>query len=376
MNQRFPDSTAYRGKLNTGVKNIKPYVPGKSVQEVLRSTGMFVVKMASNENALGPSPKAVEAIRSSLEKVHQYPEVSSPELTERLSRRFGLTKEQVIVGNGSDSLIYTLAMCLINENDEVIIPEITFPLYATITNIMRGQTVISRMNGYSIDLKDILEQITDRTRMIWLCNPNNPTGTLTAAGEFCEFMDQVPDSVMVVHDEVYAEFADSSLFPETLRMVREGRSNLFVLRSFSKLYGLAGIRVGYGMGPEALVRIMYGVRPPFDVSVLAQAAAEAAVQDETFVRETLKMTAAGKQYLYAALDDLGIEYVPSHTNFLLIDTKKDDIHVCDDLLKGGFIARPSKHYRLPGRIRVTVGRDQDNRRFIEVLKSVLKGSSS
>jgi histidinol-phosphate aminotransferase len=362
----------YEKKVNQSILTIKPYTPGKSTQEVLRSQAAAdVIKLASNENPLGMCPAAIEAVKKAVASAYQYPEVACPDLTEEIARRLRLAQGCVIPCSGADGVIYALGMVFLERADEVIIPDITFPLYETITKIMGAKVIRSRMKDYSIDLEDVLQKINRRTKMIWVCNPNNPTGTLIGRDTFADFVVTVPEDVLVVHDEVYFDFVDPNLFPNTLELIREGKKNLFLIRSFSKVYGLAGMRVGYGVGSDSLVKLLYRVRPPFDVSVLAQAAALGALKDAEFYRRTIEVTLSGKEYLYRNLKRLGLSFVPSHTNFVLIDTGMDDTVVCKRLLQEGLIARPAGNYRLPGHIRVTVGLPQQNQRFIEALSEIV-----
>lgn len=359
-------------RVNQNILAIKPYVPGKSIQEVSRSQGASdIIKMASNENPLGMCPAAIEAIKQSLISAYQYPEITCPDLTAEISRRLRIPQESIIVGNGADSVIYALAMAFLQKGDEVIIPKVTFPIYETVSTIMGARVVLSKMAGYGIDLDDILGKIQKRTKIIWICNPNNPTGALIADETFQKFIEKVPDDVLVVHDEVYFDFAQLDIFPRVSELIKNGRENVFLIRSFSKVYGLAGMRVGFGVGSDTLVNLLYRVRPPFDVSVPAQAAAIGALKDEEFYRRTLEVTESGKEYLYKNIERLGLSYVPSHTNFVLVDTGRDDGEVCDRLLKEGLIARPAANYHLPGHIRVTVGLPHQNQRLIEALGEII-----
>lgn len=359
-------------RVNRNILAIKPYVPGKSIQEVLRSQGASdIIKMASNENPLGMCPAAIEAIKQSLISAYQYPEITCPDLTAEISKQLGIPQESIIVGNGADSVIYALAMAFLQKGDEVIIPEVTFPVYETVSTIMGTRVVLSKMAGYGIDLDDILSKIQKRTKIIWICNPNNPTGALIEDESFQNFIEKVPDDVLVVHDEVYFDFAQLNIFPRVSELIKKGRENVFLIRSFSKVYGLAGMRVGFGVGSDTLVNLLYRVRPPFDVSVPAQAAAIGALKDEEFYRRTLEVTESGKEYLYRNIERLGLSYVPSHTNFVLVDTGRDDGDVCDRLLKEGLIARPAANYNLPGHIRVTVGLPHQNQRLIEALGEII-----
>jgi histidinol-phosphate aminotransferase len=359
--------------VNPGIQSIKPYEPGKSVFEAKREQkNIEFIKMASNENPLGMSPMALKAIKAHAPSAYAYPEVSCAELRAALAERFELSPEMFIVGNGADGVIYALAMAFINQDDQAIIPFITFPYYEIAVKAMRGNVVESRMKEYEIDLNDVLDKITEKTKVIWLSNPNNPTGSMIKHDEFERFFKRVPENVLVVHDEVYADFAPRAEMPATLTMLKQGVPNLVLLRSFSKIYGLAGMRLGYGMAQEKLINIMYKVRPPFDVSVLAQTAGCAALRDTEFYTKTLKLTDEGKDYLYTELERLGLGYVRSYTNFIVIDTKIDCRDVQKKLLERGIIIRPADTYQLPTCIRVTVGTEEQNKRFIGALKAVLK----
>ncbi|MBN1797313.1 MAG: histidinol-phosphate transaminase [Spirochaetales bacterium] len=359
--------------VNPGTQSIKRYEPGKSVFEAKREQkNIEFIKMASNENPLGMSPMALTAIKVHAGSASAYPEVSCAELRAALAERFELSPEMFIVGNGADGIIYALAMAFINQDDQAIIPFITFPYYEIAVKALRGKVVVSRMKGYEIDLTDILNKITSKTKIIWLSNPNNPTGSMIKQDEFERFFKQVPENVLVVHDEVYADFAPRNELPHTITMLKQGIPNLILLRSFSKIYGLAGMRLGYGVAQEALVNIMYKVRPPFDVSVLAQAAGCAALNDTEFYNKTLKLTNQGKDYLYTELERMGLEYVRSYTNFIVIDTNINCRDVQKKLLERGIIIRPADTYQLPTCIRVTVGTEEQNKKFISALKAVLK----
>ena len=358
-------------EVNPGLDHIKAYVPGRSVQEVLRKTGVAAVKMASNENPLGPCPASLDIIRRADSGISHYPEVDTPGLVAALSEIWNLSGEHFIVGNGADSIIYGLGMCLIDQSAEVVIPQPTFPVYATISHIMRGRVISSPLKDLKVDLDDVSRRITANTRMIWICNPNNPTGTLLDSDQISSFLKSIPDSVVVVHDEVYAEFAEKQLFPDTGSMIRGGRKNLFLLRSFSKIYGLAGLRIGYGVGDPELIRMLYRVRPPFDVSVIAQSAALAALEDFDFVASTLNVNQSGKKYLYSRFDKLGLRYVPTQTNFILVDVIEEGSVVCEILQRKGIIVRPMDSYGLDSYIRVTVGLPEQNKKFIRHLSELL-----
>lgn len=361
------DRLANRGALKT-----KLYVPGKSRKEVEKELHISgTIKMASNENPHGSSPQALRALEAVSRELYMYPDPVSTDLRERIAASLGCDRNEVSVGNGADGVIYNLAMAVIDQDDEVIIPEITFPVYETVTQVMRGVPVRSAMRELSIDLADIERKIGDRTKALFLCNPNNPTGDALPRDEFLEFLRAVPGRILVVLDEAYIEFTDPALRPDSVRLFREGMDNLFILRTFSKIYGLAGLRIGYGIGDAGLVTLMNRVKPPFDVSVPAESAAILALSDGEFVRSTLEDAAREKAFFYRELQRRNLDYVASHTNFVLIDTGRQATDLFRRLLRRGVIVRPAKTYGLPTSIRVTLGRHEENERFFQALDEVL-----
>jgi histidinol-phosphate aminotransferase len=357
---------------NKGVISIKKYVPGKSTDEVIRELNIAnPLKMASNENPFGISPKAGKSIKKHIKKSFQYPEVSCPDLREKLSKYINIDKDNIVLCNGADSVIYNIGMCLLNREDEVIIPEITFPMYETIARSMNCRIVESEMSGFGINLKDIISKITEKTKIIWICNPNNPTGTLINKTEFNNFINKVPGNIMIVHDEVYYDFADINQFPDTVNLIKSGMKNIFVIRSFSKVYGLAGVRLGYGIGSKDIIDLLYRVRIPFDVSVLAQAAGIGAIDDKDFYNKTVELNKRERNYIYSELESIGIKYLKTNTNFILIDLEKDADECVKKLLYKGIIVRPMKNYNLPNFFRLTIGRKRHNKRFLKALKELL-----
>ena len=369
---------------NPGILGIHPYVPGKTIQEAAREAGGRAeedfIKLASNENPLGISPRAAEAIRAAVAGSFRYPEKSCADLRAALAARLEVPADCLLVGNGGDGVLYTLAMALFGEGDEVVIPRVTFSFYEVVARVMRARVVCSQMDGPAIDLQDILRRVTPRTKAVFLCNPNNPTGTLVRHDELLALLAALPEEVFLVHDEVYGDFADTPDFPRTLPLIREGRHNLFVVRSFSKLHGLAGVRVGYGVGTPQVVELLNRVRPPFEVSVLAQAAAAAALEDGEFVRRTLELTRREKRFLYGRLEALGLRFTPSHTNFILIDLGRDAREVGRSLVEEGVIVRAYGGSRAAGDdglstcLRLTIGTRGQNERFLRALAARLGGA--
>jgi histidinol-phosphate aminotransferase len=357
---------------NRGTSAIKKYVPGKSVKEAQAESGITrMIKLASNENAFGASPGSIRSIRQMADQIHVYPDSQSREVRSRLAEHLGVQAGQITTGNGVDGVIYNLGMAVIDQGDEIIFPRITFPIYETISRVMRGVPVYSEMKDLSIDLRDIEGKISDRTKVIFLCNPNNPTGDALPPAEVNAFLKGVPDRVLVVLDEAYVDFTEPGARLDSVGLFRAGMSNLFILRSFSKIYGLAGLRFGYGIGDAELVSLINLIKPPFDVSILAEQAAVAALGDQEFVRQTVEACAEEKRYFYRELDSLGLDYVRSHTNFILIDSGRDAQELCQALLRQGVIVRAATLYSLPTHIRVTVGQHSENERFFEALRAVL-----
>ncbi|UCF96158.1 MAG: histidinol-phosphate transaminase [Spirochaetaceae bacterium] len=357
---------------NKGTSAIKKYIPGKSVKEAQAELGIAeMIKLASNENAFGAAPSSVRSIRELADQIHVYPDSQSREIRFRLAEQLGVQAAEITTGNGADGVIYNLGMAVIDQGDEIIFPRITFPIYETISRVMRGIPVYSQMSDLHIDLADISRNIGERTKLVFLCNPNNPTGDALPPEEVKAFLQSVPDHVLVVLDEAYIDFTEGESRLDSVGIFRDGMSNLFILRSFSKIYGLAGLRFGYGIGDADLVALINLIKPPFDVSILAEQAAIEALEDREFVHSTVEGCSEEKRYFYEQLDKLGLQYIRSHTNFILIDTGQDAQEVFQALLLQGIIVRAATLYSLPNHIRVTIGQHAQNERFFEALREVL-----
>ena len=356
-----------------GLNSIKPYVPGKPIGEVERELGIHdVIKLASNENPFGVSPKALAAMRGALETTNVYPDGASYDLRMAIAQRFGFSLDEVAAGNGADDLVLELSMVYLDEGDEVIVSRSSFPIYDIYTHAMRAKLVKTPLvPGYRIDLDAMARAMNARTRIVYVCNPNNPTGTMVTAAELDRFMARVPDSVLVVLDDAYAEMADSPEFPDSLGYVREGRRNVLVLRTFSKVYGLAGIRIGYGFGHRDTIAPLFKVKPAFNVNSVAQAAGIAALDDEEFVRFTVSENRKGRESLYGEFRRLGLEFAESHTNFVLVRIGPEAGVVQQRLLREGVIVRPCAAYDLPECLRVSIGTMPQNERFVAALERVL-----
>jgi histidinol-phosphate aminotransferase len=356
-----------------GLDSIKPYVPGKPIEEVKREYGLDdVIKLASNENPFGVSPKALAAMESAMTGLNKYPDGAGFEFRSALAKHFDVDMSQVAIGNGADDLILELSMAFLQDGDEVVVSRSSFPMYDMYAAAMRARLVKTALtDDLGIDLDAMAEAITDRTKLVYVCNPNNPTGQTLSAEDVDAFIQRVPEHVIVVLDEAYYEMVDSADYPESLAYVREGRKNIFVLRTFSKVYGLAGIRVGYGFGHPDIVSTLLKIKPPFNVNVLAQAAGTAALSDVEFVTQSVDGNKTGRQYLYREFDRLGLSYSESHTNFILVHVGSNALAVHQGLLERGIIVRPCVGYELPEYLRVSIGTNDQNERFIEELGRIL-----
>ena len=355
-----------------GILEIKSYVPGKSIEEVQKEFGAKRwIKLASNENLLGPSPKAVAAIRKELPSIYLYPEGPCTVLRQTLAQKFSIPERRVVISNGADNLILMIANAFVNEGDEVMMADPTFPVYTNVTQIMGGKPIKVKLKDFTHDLDAMFKKVNRKTKLVFICNPNNPTGTIVSLDAFESFLSHLPKHVVVVLDEAYGNFVEDAFYPNGLDFIKE-RKQVIVLRTFSKVYGLAGLRIGYALGREDLVDYLYQVRDPFPVHRLAQVAAVAALKDEDHAIRSIQLVYEGKRYLYKELDRMGFSYVPSQANFIFIDFEKDSEEVFRALLKEGIIIRPGKIWGYPTFVRVTVGRMEDNRRFIKAIKKILK----
>jgi len=357
--------------LRKGILDLKSYIPGKPIEEVRRELGLKeVIKLASNETSIGPSPLAVEAIKKEIENINLYPESSSRLLREKIAQKLNLNKETIIVGNGADNIISLVGMAFINEGDEVITGEITFPAYETITKIIGGKAIPVKFKDYTYNLEDIVHQINERTKLIFICNPNNPTGTIVNKEAVDKFMRQIPEDIVIVFDEAYYDYVEDKNYPDSLSYVLEGK-NIIILRTFSKIAGIAGVRIGYGIAKPELIGYLRQVASPFPVNRLAQVAAAASLDDEEHRRKVLRSNQEGKRYLYRELKKLDLFYLPTEANFIFIDLKTNANVIFEKLLKKGVIIRPGKTWGCSNFIRVTIGTRNENRKFIQALKEVL-----
>lgn len=358
------------------LERVKNYEPGKPIEELERQYGVRrAIKMASNENPLGPSPMALAAVKRALTRVHRYPDGGCHVLRQKLAKRLGVGPAQLVFGNGSDELLVFAARALAGPGDEIVIADPTFLIYEIAGTAEGARVVRVPVKQFRYDLEGMLRAVTERTKIIFIANPDNPVGTYIPRVRLEPFLRRVPSDVVVVLDEAYHEFAVSHPdYPDSVRLLSE-YGNLLVTRTFSKAYGLAGLRVGYGVGRPDLVRTLDKVREPFNVNLLAQEAAVAALDDRRHLERSVRLVRKGGQYLREQAARLGLETVETATNFVLIDLKRPAREIYEKLLRKGVIVRPMTAWGFPEHIRVTVGTDAENHRFVRTLKKILKKQS-
>ncbi len=355
--------------ISPDIAQLIPYSPGKPIEELERELGIRrAVKLASNENPLGPSKKALAAIRKAMRTLHRYPEGSGNRLVEAISERNKVSPDGIVLGNGSNEIIELVVRAFLQPGDQAVMADLTFVVYQMIVRAAHGEPVTAPLHEGCHDLQEMLRRVTDRTRLIFVCNPNNPTGTIVRQQQVDEFMDRVPDGVIVVFDEAYYEYVTDRAFPSGLNYLQQGR-DVLVLRTFSKIYGLAGLRIGYGLASRPIAEMLQRVRQPFNTNRLAQVAALAALTDDDHVRKSREVNEEGKRYLLGELGKMGLQTLPSEANFLYINMGRPGGEVYADLLRLGVIVR-----HIQGEyIRITIGLARENRRLIRSLKRVLTG---
>ncbi len=346
------------------------YKPGKPIEDVQREFRLTsVIKLASNENALGPSPKALAALRKEAAQVHRYPDATCRDLKRKLAAQLKVDAEQLLIGNGSDELLVLALRAFVDPGDEVVVAEPTFLIYALQARASGAKVISVPLTKLRYDLAKMRAAITADTKLVFIANPDNPTGTYVTTRELEAFLDGLPGQVIVLMDEAYYEFVGAKDYPQSIRFLE--RAPVIVTRSFSKAYGLAGLRVGYCIARPSLIAAMEAVREPFNVNRLAQTAACAALDDRAFLERTRRMTGEGRAYLGRELAQLGFRVVPSVANFLLVELGPTASQVAQALLRRGVIVREMSAWKLDGFVRVTIGTMPENRRFIQALKEVV-----
>jgi histidinol-phosphate aminotransferase len=360
-----------RGLVPEWIRTLTPYPPGMPIEELERALGISgSIKLASNENPLGPSPRALAAIAAALPTLHRYPDGSAFYLTRRLAERLGVSVDELLVGNGSNEIIELVVRTFLRPRDEAVMAAQAFIIYQTVVQAAGGTPRVVPLRDFTHDLEAMAEAVTPRTRLVFVANPNNPTGTVVGRQAWKAFLGALPREVIVVADDAYAEYVEDPDYPDT---IADRADRLVVtLRTFSKLYGLAGLRIGYAVAPASLVEVMGRVRQPFNVNALALVGALAALDDHAHVRRTLEVNREGMAFLVDAFRRLGLAFVPSAANFLLVRVG-EGVRVYEALLRRGVIVRPMDVYGFPAHVRVTVGLPEENQRFVTALAAVLHG---
>jgi len=363
--------TQWESLANEHILGIAPYEPGKPIEELERELGIHdAIKLASNENPLAPSDRVQAAIVAALSALNRYPDGSGFYLRQALAKRHGFTPDQIVLGNGSNELIELLVRAFLRPGDEAVVPHPSFVVYPMIVQAAGGIRVMVMLKDHRLDLEAMARAITPMTKIVFIANPNNPTATIVTVDEVEHFMARVPERTIVVFDEAYIEFAMGPDFPDTLAYVKQGRK-VVVLRTFSKAASLAGLRVGYGVAEADAIALMNRIRQPFNVNSLAQAAALAALEDESHILECVRMIEAGRHFLYDEFTTLGLRYVPSRANFIIVDVGRSAAEIYQKLLHEGVIVRPMTPFGMETALRITVGTPEENRRLVKALRTVL-----
>jgi histidinol-phosphate aminotransferase len=362
-------------KIPENIAAITPYPPGKPLDELEREYGIKnSIKLASNENPWGPSPKAIRALRGELLNLHRYPDGSCYYLVKAIAEKMGVTPAEIVIGNGSNEIIEFLVKAFVQEGDEVITSHPSFLMYQKIVQVRGGVNHIVPLKNMRHDLEVIKKMVSEKTRLVFLDNPNNPTGTAIPPVEIYQFLSDMPESVIVVMDEAYVDFMDKKLQLDFFSLIRNdaNRCPVVFLRTFSKAYGLSGLRVGYGLMAREIAECLHKVRQPFNINQMAQVGALAALEDEEYYQRTLERTAEGLRYLSSEVNRLGCRSYPSETNFFLIDVQGDADKLYLAMLYHGVIVRSMSAYGFKNFIRVTVGTKEENSRFLQSLADCLK----
>ncbi|MCZ8524040.1 MULTISPECIES: histidinol-phosphate transaminase [Paenibacillus] len=377
MSKEMKTQTGEGGVQPRGVlARLTPYSPGKPIWEVQQELGLQeVVKLASNENPLGPSPKAVEAASALLTELHRYPDAAAVRLREAIAVHTGLSEEELIVTNGGDELLTLIAQTFLDPGDEVIVPDPTFSEYAFGTLLMNAEVVrVPLGEGFRYDVDALLRAVSERTKILWLCSPNNPTGTYLPAGELRRLLDSLRPGILVVYDAAYSHYVTADDYTDGLAYVQEGYG-LVVLQTFSKIYGLAGLRVGFGAAPRGVIRHLLQAKEPFNVNTLAQTAAAAALTDKAHVEASRQLNEEGRLRLYAVCRELGLDYTGSMANFVLIRLGSDAQQACARLLSRGIILRYGGAWGLPEHVRISIGSHAEMDRLIDGLRWLAQGEA-
>jgi histidinol-phosphate aminotransferase len=354
------------------VKLLEPYLPGQSIEEVTEKLGLAeVINLSTNESVLGPSAVVKKALKSELNHMHRYPDSSSRLLREKLAVKYGIDPDMVIVTNGGDELLYLLGSCFISPDDEVVIGEYGFKTYESVSALFGGKIIAVPLKDQHLNLVEIAGEVNEKTKVIFLCNPHNPNGTVFTHHDLVEFLSNIPTHPIVVLDEAYSDFVESNHFPDSVKLIKEDSHHMIALRTFSKIGGMAGLRVGFGIAQKELINYLKKVQPPYSVNSMAQVAAGSFLLDSEYRERLLQNNQQGKRYLYRELKKLDLSYIPTQANFIFIDLKQDAGLVCEKLMAEGVIVRSGKIWGRDTCIRVTIGTEKQNQQLINSLEKIL-----
>ncbi|MFO8141071.1 MAG: histidinol-phosphate transaminase [Marinobacter sp.] len=363
----------YQSLAVKGVQALSPYQPGKPIEELARELGLNpaeIIKLASNENPLGPSEKALAAARKALEQLCLYPDGNGFELKQALANRFGVAMSQITLGNGSNDVLEVIARCFADTDSEVVFSQYAFAVYPLVTQAIGAKGVSVPAKDWGHDLDAMAAAVTERTRLVFVANPNNPTGTVHKADAVEAFLDRIPEQVLVVLDEAYCEYLTGDEFPDGIRLL-DRYPNLIVCRTFSKAWGLAALRVGYSISSPEIADVLNRVRQPFNVDSVALAAAAAVLGDDAYLERSREVNAAGLCQLSGGFDHMGLSYIPSAGNFIAVEVGNQSAGIYQALLARGVIVRPVAGYGMPDHLRVSVGLPEENERFLDALAQSL-----
>ena len=361
----------YSRMIREEIDTLSPYIPGKPIEEVQEEYGLErVIKLASNENPLGLSEKVKKAVINELSTLNRYPDGDCRFLKRAMAGKLNISEDMLLFGNGSDGLLKVIAETFINKGDEVIVFDPSFVEYTFVANLMGADLKRVKMNPYHQDLDKVLELVSDKTKMIFLTSPHNPAGTIITDRKLRVFLDRIPDNILVIMDEAYYEYVQSDEYPDSLEYIKKGYS-LIVLTTVSKVYARAGLRIGYLIAESEIDSLAAKALDPFNVNRIAQAAALAAIEDEEFLENSIRVNEAGKEYLYRELEKRNISYVPTEANFILVNMEMDCMKLFEDLLRMGVIIRPGKPLGYPGHIRLSIGTEEENKLFINSIDKLL-----
>lgn len=358
-------------KVRKAISDIPSYKPAKTLKAAKEESGLkTIVKLAGNENNLGCSPKVGEALTTAFPELSRYPEFSNAALVSRITKKYGVENDELVFTNGSFELISVVATAYLNPGEESIIPDPSFGWYKNVTKQAGAKEVIVPLKDDYIDLDAMLEAVNEKTKLLWICNPNNPTGTGYSHTEIVNFLKRVPKHVLVVLDEAYIDFWNGEDKVDAGKLIHEF-DNVIALRTFSKLYGLASLRVGYGIANSEIISNLRKAKIPIDITMAGQVAAAAAFDDEDFQKKVIDNNKKGLELYYKELKKIGLKYIPSHGNFIMFDTGKDSTWIVSEYLKRGYVIRDGKDFGRPGWLRVTIGKPEENEKVLEILEELV-----